>query len=119
MYGRIPDHEHYGEQDQVSCGADQRGGFVEAWFLGEIQVESVLYVVDFSSSWALRVDEPSPPSCSSFALSAASRCSCFFGQSMLMHVTQGRFPPSTLISGEAQASHWVPKGIISPRCGSG
>jgi hypothetical protein len=50
MYGSIPDHDHYGEQDQVACGADQRGGFVEAWFLGEIQVESVLYVVDFSSS---------------------------------------------------------------------
>src|SRR5215217_9534887 len=119
IYGRIPDRDHHGEQDQVAGSADRCGGPVRGWFVGEFQVEPVFYVVDLCSSWALRVDEPSPPSCSSFAFSAASRCSCFFGQSMLIHVTQGRFPPSTLISGEPQASHRVPRGIIVPRCGSG
>src|SRR5215217_4429449 len=118
IYGRIPDRDHHGEQNQVPRGAYGRGVLVvEGRFVGEVQ--PVLYVVDFSSSWALCVDEPSPPSCSAFAFSAASRCSCFFGQSMLIHVTQGRFPPSTLISGEPQASHRVPRGIIVPRCGSG
>jgi hypothetical protein len=50
IYGRIPDRDHHGEQYQVSRGADRRGGLLKRLFVGEIQVEPVLYVVDFSSS---------------------------------------------------------------------
>jgi hypothetical protein len=50
IYGRIPDRDHHGEQNEVSDGADRRGGLVEGWFVGEIQVEPVLYVVDLCSS---------------------------------------------------------------------
>jgi hypothetical protein len=46
IYGRIPDRDHYGEQNQVACGADRRGGSVEGWFVDEIKVEPILYVVD-------------------------------------------------------------------------
>ena len=90
---------------------------VRAGFVGD-EVEAVPYVVDFTGSFALSSDGLSP-SCCSLAFSAASFWASFFGQSMLMHVTHGRLPPRTFISGEPQASQVVPKGMISPRCGSG
>jgi hypothetical protein len=47
VYSRIPDHDDNGEQDQVPCGAGVSGGFVEGPFIGQVEVEPALYVVDF------------------------------------------------------------------------